>query len=72
VAFLLSATVIGLPAQNLTTLASFNSTYSGGGPAAALVQGSDGSFYGTTPGGGVLKTGGRFRFPHWNKWLKQP
>jgi uncharacterized protein (TIGR03437 family) len=60
-AFLLCTTVIGLPAQNLTTIASFNSTYSGGGPAAALVQGSDGSFYGTTPGGGTSNKGTIFK-----------
>ncbi len=60
-AFLLCARVIGLPAQNLTIVASFNSTYSGGGPAAALVQGSDGSFYGTTPGGGTSNNGTIFK-----------
>jgi uncharacterized protein (TIGR03437 family) len=60
-AFVLCVTAIGLPAQNLTTLASFGSTYAGGGPASALVQGTDGSFYGTTPGGGPSQNGTIFK-----------
>ena len=33
----------------LTSLYSFTGTYDGGSPSAALMQGSDGYFYGTTP-----------------------
>ncbi len=40
------------PAQTFTTLASFNGT-NGRNPAAALVQGTDGNFYGTTVMGGT-------------------
>lgn len=36
----------------LTTLATFGGSVSGQGPSAALVQGSDGNFYGTTVRGG--------------------
>jgi uncharacterized protein (TIGR03437 family) len=59
--FLLFATAILLPAQNLTTLASFGTTYAGGGPTSALVQGTDNSFYGTTPGGGPSENGTVFK-----------
>jgi uncharacterized repeat protein (TIGR03803 family) len=37
----------------LTTLASFNYNVTGGYPSAGLVQGIDGSFYGTTASGGT-------------------
>jgi uncharacterized repeat protein (TIGR03803 family) len=40
------------PGGALTTLVSFNLT-NGYNPTAALVQGSDGNFYGTTTGGGA-------------------
>ena len=39
------------PAQTLTTLVNFNGT-NGAGPAAPLIQGRDGNFYGTTLAGG--------------------
>ena len=48
------------PAGVLTTLVSFNGT-NGSYPAAALVQGSDGNFYGTTVGGGVSGIGTVFQ-----------
>lgn len=60
-AFLFCATALSLTAQALTTLASFGGTYSGGGPAAALIQGTDGSFYGTTAGGGASDNGTVFK-----------
>ena len=41
----------------LTTLWSFTGGSDGGSPQAGLVQGSDGSFYGTTFGGGVYSSG---------------
>ena len=45
-----------------TTLHSFtNFVGEGSRPAAGLVQGSDGNFYGTTPGGGISNTGTVFR-----------
>jgi uncharacterized repeat protein (TIGR03803 family) len=40
------------PAQTFTTLASFGGA-NGNGPVAALIQGVDGNFYGTTINGGV-------------------
>jgi uncharacterized protein (TIGR03437 family) len=49
---LISAMAIGLPAQTLITLASFDGS-NGEGPVAPLVQGTDGNFYGTTSGGNV-------------------
>ena len=45
----------------LTTLYSFTGGNDGGNPQAALVQGSDGSFYGTTSGGGAGGGGTVFR-----------
>jgi uncharacterized repeat protein (TIGR03803 family) len=40
-----------LPAQTLTTLASFDGT-DGGSPFAGLIQATDGNFYATTVNGG--------------------
>jgi uncharacterized repeat protein (TIGR03803 family) len=48
------------PAGTLTTLVSFNST-NGSYPAAGLVQGSDGNFYGTTLAGGASGIGTVFQ-----------
>jgi uncharacterized repeat protein (TIGR03803 family) len=44
------------PAGVLTTLVSFDGA-NGNGPAAGLVQGSDGNFYGTTESGGASNDG---------------
>jgi uncharacterized repeat protein (TIGR03803 family) len=41
------------PAGKLTTLHSFLFNTEGNGPQAALIQGTDGNFYGTTLGGGA-------------------
>jgi uncharacterized repeat protein (TIGR03803 family) len=54
------------PTGTLTTLVSFNSTSlplatSGGTPLSALVQGSDGNFYGTTSQGGSGSVGTIFK-----------
>jgi uncharacterized repeat protein (TIGR03803 family) len=55
------------PSGTLTTLHDFcaQSTHGdcvdGQGPGAALVQASDGNFYGTTPGGGVNRAGTVFK-----------
>jgi uncharacterized repeat protein (TIGR03803 family) len=63
---LLCAAVLLLPALGaqagaaLTTLHSFNGN-DGANPLAGLVQGSDGSFYGTTYGGGAGGAGTVFR-----------
>ena len=51
VVFSTTATISSL-AQTLTTLVSFDGT-NGANPSAAVVQGTDGNFYGTTIGGGV-------------------
>jgi uncharacterized repeat protein (TIGR03803 family) len=51
-----AATAIALPAQTFTTLGSFDSA-DGGNPSAALVQATDGNFYGTTQTGGVNGVG---------------
>jgi hypothetical protein len=45
------AAAIASPAQSLTVLVNFDET-NGGTPYAGLTQTSDGSFYGTTSGGG--------------------
>ncbi len=45
----------------LTTLYSFTGGKDGGNPQAALVQGSDGNFYGTTQQGGTNNVGTVFR-----------
>jgi uncharacterized repeat protein (TIGR03803 family) len=45
----------------LTSLYSFTGGNDGGAPQAELVQGSDGSFYGTTYGGGLAGAGTVFR-----------
>ena len=45
----------------LTTLASFNYSLNGSSPAAGLVQGVDGNFYGTTEYGGTNGLGTIFR-----------
>jgi|SRR5271154_2382977 len=44
--------VIAAPAQTLTTLIDFSGS-NGASPQAALIQGTDGNFYGTTAEGGV-------------------
>jgi uncharacterized repeat protein (TIGR03803 family) len=53
------------PTGTLTTLYSFscsaNGCPNGAGPAAGLVQGTDGNFYGTTPGGGAYGGGTVFK-----------
>jgi uncharacterized repeat protein (TIGR03803 family) len=49
------------PAGVLTTLVSFDYYTNGGVPVAALVQGSDGNFYGTTESGGNNGYGTVFR-----------
>ena len=52
------------PAGVLTTLLEFTGTEGpnlGSSPEAALVQGSDGNFYGTTPGGGANNKGTVFK-----------
>ena len=55
-----AATALGASAQTLTTLASFNGT-NGNQPISALVQGTDGNFYGTTIFGGVNNRGTVFK-----------
>ena len=57
---LYAATVIGLPAQNLTALHSFDGT-DGANPYAGLVQATNGRLYGTTVGGGAFGGGTVFR-----------
>jgi uncharacterized repeat protein (TIGR03803 family) len=45
------------PTGSLTTLCSFNNAYNGANPAAGLVQGIDGNFYGTASEGNPLGAG---------------
>lgn len=54
-----AAAVTTAPAQTVTTLASFNKTdgRDPGYPAAPLVQGTNGNFYGTTAAGGASDEG---------------
>jgi uncharacterized repeat protein (TIGR03803 family) len=49
------------PSGSLTNLWSFTGNSDGADPAAGLVQGSDGNFYGTTGGGGANGNGTVFR-----------
>ena len=49
------------PSGTLTTLHSFNGTDGSGNSAAALVQGADGNFYGTTESGGANGPGTVFK-----------
>jgi uncharacterized repeat protein (TIGR03803 family) len=49
------------PAGTLTTLTSFNDSDDGAYPRAALVEGLDGSLYGTTSAGGLYGHGTLFR-----------
>ena len=49
------------PAGGLTTLYSFTGGTDGGDPQAALVQGGDGNFYGTTSSGGANGNGTIFQ-----------
>jgi uncharacterized repeat protein (TIGR03803 family) len=52
---LCTATAIIAPAQTFTTLVNFDGT-DGASPYAALTQGPDGNFYGTTPSGGIVNS----------------
>jgi uncharacterized repeat protein (TIGR03803 family) len=56
-----AAAAITLPAQTFTTLHDFEGRGGGYLPFAALVQGADGSFYGTTFGGGANLYGTVFK-----------
>ena len=59
--FLLNAaTAMASPAQIFNTLASFNGT-NGGNPYAAVIQATDGNFYGTTEHGGTSSAGAVFK-----------
>jgi uncharacterized repeat protein (TIGR03803 family) len=49
------------PDGNLTTLVNFDNYTNGFAPYAGLILGSDGNFYGTTVGGGILGYGTIFR-----------
>jgi uncharacterized repeat protein (TIGR03803 family) len=60
VCVLCAATAVVLPAQAFRTLYSFDDT-DGRFPSWALVQGTDGNFYGTTPTGGANASGTIFR-----------
>jgi len=61
VVVLCAATAITSPAQTFTTLLNFNGT-NGSTSRTVLVQGSDGSFYGTTSAGGTEGYGTVFKF----------
>jgi len=54
---LFATTTISLPAQTFTTLYSFSGTDAANPYLAALVQGTDGNFYGTTTAGGASGLG---------------
>jgi uncharacterized repeat protein (TIGR03803 family) len=54
------ATAITAPAQTFTSLVSFDGT-NGANPLGSLVQGFDGSFYGTTSAGGAYGKGTVFK-----------
>jgi uncharacterized repeat protein (TIGR03803 family) len=58
---LCAATAIVAPAQTFTTLVNFGSGNSGTNPYASLVQGTDGSLYGTTLRGGTFGWGTVFK-----------
>jgi uncharacterized protein (TIGR03437 family) len=58
--FLLCAATVVLPAQPFTTVASFSGS-NGANPQVALIQGTDGDFYGTTDWGGAYNHGTVFR-----------
>jgi uncharacterized repeat protein (TIGR03803 family) len=60
VAAIITIGCITVSAQTLTTLHSFNGG-NGRSPEGALVQGSDGNFYGTTPLGGPHSKGTAFK-----------
>ena len=53
-------TAIASPAQTFTSLVSFDGP-NGGNPYAALIQGTDGNFYGTTTSNGVNGVGTIFK-----------
>ncbi len=57
---LCAATRIASPAQTFTTLASFDGN-NGGQPVSSVVQGTNGSFYGTTASGGTYGEGTVFK-----------
>ena len=58
---LICASAVSLPAQTLTTLLNFNGATGSSPGYGALVQGTDGNFYGTTEEGGVSGFGTVFR-----------